>query len=202
MPIVSLRESDPAGELRATPDQRTGTDDLVDLVGQLIGAFKKRQKGQVDKAYREAAHRELEAGKADLGYEYDSATGAAKTKITPRKQDIGPLINRWKTAQQFGVDPVTGEKIPEDQLLKPRFGYQGDIFSQILNNPGALAEAMGDEPAPGIAPQPSTKSVVPAANAAIEIPEEGSKFLSPRDHYNQLRAAGYTIAEARKLAGV
>jgi len=52
-----------------------------------------------------------------------------------KPQSPGTQISRFRTGQQFGVDPITGEPIPEDQLKTPRFGVAGDptdiIFQQI-----------------------------------------------------------------------
>lgn len=41
-------------------------------------------------------------------------------------------INLFKTKQQFGVNPMTGETIPEAQLRKPRFGSGTSEFGDFI----------------------------------------------------------------------
>ena len=95
-------------------------------------------------------------------------------------------IGRFRTAQQFGVDPITGHKLSNNELYKPRYGYKDDL-SQMF---GGGSNANAPYASPAMAPP----------NAA-QAPEELGK-LNPRDHYNQLRSAGYTTEQARKMAGV
>ena len=64
------------------------------------------------------------------GYFRDPYSGKLltnKNQLTPANQ-----LRQFQLQQQFGVDPITGEEIPEEKLRKPRFGYTGDQLGELL----------------------------------------------------------------------
>ena len=189
MPIVSLRDSDPSGELRSTQQPTSKSEDALTLLQALLGAGKKYQKSRQDKTFRTAAAEALKAGQSDVSYEYDQTTGQYKTKIEPKKQPTqAEIISRFKTGQQFGVDPVTSQQLPSEQLKDPRFGYSGDIFSQLFGQALDSESVAGEDSGPIVAAPQKKKgfSFIPDAQAAtpkIDIPTgpggANPTFLSP-----------------------
>jgi len=146
MPIVSVRDWDPTGKMTATPEQKPAGQDAMQILAGLIGIAKARKKSKVDQAFRTSAAQALAGGNAEQSFDYDSSTGQFTSKIAPKKNDVGDAVNRFKTMQQFGVDPVTGQPVPEEKLHKPRFGYTGDLLAQLLGNPQAMGEVLNDTP--------------------------------------------------------
>lgn len=173
MPIFSLRESDPKGELSAFPQEGQGFNNVADVIGQVLGLVGKYKTAKTNKAFRDAANEELKSGRGEAEYEYDPTKGGFKMKVSPKKADnmansVNSMISRFKTAQQFGIDPVTGQAISPDKLAKPRFGYTGDIFSQIFSDPNAMAKVMsgGDDDGSGNPPIDPSLTVPTGANGA------------------------------------
>jgi len=209
MPVINLRDWDPEGQFQPTPTNKPKGQDALEFMAAAIGAISKRKKSSMDKAFREAATRELNAGTSEASYEYDPATGNFKAKVEPKKVNVGDLVNQFKTRQQFGVDPVTGETIPEDQLKKPRFGYTEDILSQILAGNGlpALAGQQVDPASPAAAAPaaaPDKTSFVPSG-AGIDtgsfVDGAQPKFLDPLmlEYQNALAAGANPIQAKARL---
>ena len=149
MPIYSLRESDPKGELSAFPQEGpSGIESVNKALGAVLQAINTFKTAKINKGFREAAAKELESGTGEASYEYDPKTGSYSQKVSPKKPDasgVNATMTRFRLAQQFGIDPLTGQKIAPDKLAKPRFGYASDIFSQIFSNPDAMAKVLSGE---------------------------------------------------------
>lgn len=167
MSVITLSQTDPQGRLQSTPDEPNGTNDALTVVAGLVNMFKKYQLSKQNNQFSRSAAEAVKAGNSDVSYDYDPATGKYKAKIAPKKDNTAAQVRRYVAGQQFGVDPVTGQPIPQEQLKKPRFGYTGDVFSQLLAglNPGG-------SPAAGVAP-----NMTPAAPAAQ--PSGNNPFSTP-----------------------
>lgn len=181
MPIYSLRESDPKGELSSVPQEGQGFNNVADIIGSVLSLVGKYKTAKTNKAFRDAANQELSSGRGEAEYEYDPSKGGFKMKVSPKKADnmansVNSMINRFKVAQQFGVDPVTGQAIAPDKLTKPRFGYAGDIFSQIFSDPNAMAKVLSGQDDESGNPPIDPNLVVPSGPGGAQ-----PSFMDPLD---------------------
>lgn len=208
MSVINIRDWDPEGQFQPTPTNKPKGQDVLEFMTAAIGAINKRKKSNMDNAFREAATRELNAGTSEASYEYDPATGNFKAKVEPKKVNVGDLVNQFKTRQQFGVDPVTGEAIPEDQLKKPRFGYTEDILSQILAGNGLagnLPDPAAAAPAQAAPAAPADKTGFAPSGAGIDtgsfVDGQQPRFLDPLilEYQNALAAGANPIQAKARL---
>lgn len=214
MPIVNLRDWDTSGELTPTPSRRTGMDDVFDLAAGAKKAYSKFRTDRANAAFREAAAKEMNSGNSQNTYEFDPATGQFKVKIEPKKIDANDVMRRWLLRQQFGIDPMTGETVPQDQLRKPRFGYTSDIFSQILAGmtPGADPNAEASAAAPNVAAgggmfsMPNAQAATGAPNITVPSTPGGGqpRFLDPLEleAQNAIQAGADPVAVKARLAQI
>lgn len=208
MPVLTTRDWDPTGELTASPQKRDKTQDILSMIRSTMDGVTAAKQKQNNEAYRRAAMQDLNSGNSAAEYDYDPTTGQMKVKISPKKEETqADKMRRAVYRQQFGVDPVTGEEVPSEELRKPRFGYNNNPLMAILSDPAALSSLLGEEEEAGgstlqqtqipqqAAPQMQQPAfdprsvagirytpqaqAAPMGNPQIEIPGQGAQFLDP-----------------------
>ena len=184
MPIVTLRDWDQSGQMTATDNPPSKSQDALAALAQVVKAYKTYKTNSDTKkaqnAYRDAAIAAMGQPGNESSFEYDPSKGYT-AKVQPKKADAdtsNAQMRREVFKNQFGYDPITGEKVANP--VKPKFGYSNDILAQILGGGG-----LNDD----------------ASVPSLDVPSNDAKFLDPIDQDAQAAiAAGADPAAVKARA--
>jgi len=185
MPVITLRDWDQSGQMTATDNPPSKSQDALAALAQVVKAFKTYKTNSDTKksqnAYRDAAIKAMGLPGNESSFEYDPAKGYT-AKVTPKKADAdtsNAQMRREVFKNQFGYDPITGEKVANP--VKPKFGY-GDPFA------AAIAQMFGG----GLTSDDAMPTAAPDTGPKLDVPTQtvgGTNFLPTFDSEDEARAA-------------